>query len=194
MPGRAYTELFERATDQHGFITQAEAVKAGFSTTTLRNMVRRGVLERVAWGLYRFPAYPHTALDSYREATLWPQPARGILSHDTALELHDLCDVNPSKVHITVPQRYRTNREVPRTYALYRRDLTPRDVTFHDGIAVVTPLRAILDGLERGIGLDLIGQAMGVARRRGLIPRETLVDLEQSLGSTIELLAYGRSF
>jgi predicted transcriptional regulator of viral defense system len=26
-----------------------------------------------------------------------------VISHDTALDLWDLCDVNPAKVHVTVP-------------------------------------------------------------------------------------------
>ncbi len=37
------------------------------------------------------------------EATLWPRGAHGALSHETALDLYGLSDVNPAKIHITVP-------------------------------------------------------------------------------------------
>jgi predicted transcriptional regulator of viral defense system len=42
-------------------------------------------------------------------AALWPA-GRGVLSHDTALELHELCDVNPEKIHLTVPADYQPRR------------------------------------------------------------------------------------
>jgi len=36
------------------------------------------------------------------------------LSHETALDLHDLCDVNPAQIHLTVPAAYRLRRRIPR--------------------------------------------------------------------------------
>jgi predicted transcriptional regulator of viral defense system len=35
-------------------------------------------------------------------AALWPQGIQGVLTHDTALDLWDVSDVNPAKIHITV--------------------------------------------------------------------------------------------
>jgi hypothetical protein len=42
-------------------------------------------------------------------------------------------------------------------------------VTRHEGIPVVTPSRAILDGIERHLGAHLIDQVIDTATRRGLI-------------------------
>jgi predicted transcriptional regulator of viral defense system len=39
---------------------------------------------------------------------------RGTLSHDTALDLHELCDINPAQIHITIPTAYRLQKPVPK--------------------------------------------------------------------------------
>ena len=70
------------------------------------------------------PAIPVTGLDQYMEATLWPRGG-AVLSHDTALDLHELCDVNPAKVHVTVPVAARIRRQAPPAYAVHVRDLDP---------------------------------------------------------------------
>ena len=38
---------------------------------------------------------------------------RGVLSHDTALDLYELCDINPARIHITIPTAYRLPKAVP---------------------------------------------------------------------------------
>ncbi len=40
-------------------------------------------------------------------AALWPKGIQGVLTHDTALDLWDVSDVNPAKTHITVPHGHR---------------------------------------------------------------------------------------
>jgi predicted transcriptional regulator of viral defense system len=101
-------------------------------------------------------------------ATLWPNRL-GVISHDSALDLWDLCDVNPAKIHVTVPKAPRVRRQVPSAYAVHVRSLDEGDVTNVDGIPVVTPLRAILDGIERHLDDRLIRQAIDGAQRRGLL-------------------------
>jgi predicted transcriptional regulator of viral defense system len=81
-------------------------------------MEDRGLLERRRHGLYRVAAMPASSLDPYMEAALWPVGVQGVLSHSTALELHGLSDLMPAKVHITVPRRHRTRRDVPSQYVL----------------------------------------------------------------------------
>ncbi|MGH7506250.1 MAG: type IV toxin-antitoxin system AbiEi family antitoxin domain-containing protein [Longimicrobiales bacterium] len=178
MPGRVYNELLDFAAGQYGYVTTADARALGIDPDRLRTMARRGTIEPIAHGLYRIPAVPATGLDQYMEATLWPHGG-GVLSHDTALDLHDLCDVNPAKVHVTVPARLRINREIPAAFRLHFRDLTDDDVTRHEGIPVVMPLRAIQDGIEAHLGNHLIEQAIESARRRGLIGRHDMRGLRQ---------------
>ncbi len=127
--------------------------------------------------MYRFRAFPPGPLDELMQATLWPRRL-GVISHDSALDLWDLCDVNPPKIHVTVPKSARIRRKAPRLYEIHVRDLDPAEITRVEGIAVVTPMRAILDGLERHLDKRLIGQALDAARRRGLMTKTELAALE----------------
>jgi predicted transcriptional regulator of viral defense system len=181
MPGRIYTKLLELAQERHGYLTPEDVRAAGIDPLRLQDLVRRDLAEHVARGVYRIPLVPPTALDQYMEATLWPQGAQAVLCHETALELHELCDVNPAKIHVTVPERYRVRRAVPPLYVLHHRDLDDRDVTWHEGIPIVTPYRAILDGIEANLGARLIEQAVDTATRRGLLRRDQRVDLQRRL-------------
>ncbi|MEX0816866.1 MAG: type IV toxin-antitoxin system AbiEi family antitoxin domain-containing protein [Gaiellales bacterium] len=181
MPGRVYTQLLELAQDQYGYVTPDDARAAGIDPLRLQDLARRGLAERLGHGLYRIPLVPRTGLDQYMEATLWPQGVHGVLSHETALDLHELSDVNPAKIHLTVPADYRVRRAVPKLYVLHHRDLDDVDVTLHEGIPIVTPYRAILDGIEAHLGPRLLDQAIENATQRGLLPRDQLAELKQRL-------------
>jgi predicted transcriptional regulator of viral defense system len=173
MPGRIYKELLEAANGQYGYVTTDDARADGVDPVQLRVMAHRGLLERVARGVYRFPIVPVTPLDQYMEAVLWPRTT-AVLSHETALDLHGLCDVNPTRIHVTVPADYRLRRDVSPVYQLHERDLDESDIAQHEGIPIVTVFRAILDGIEANIGGHLIEQAVITARRRGLLAPEEL--------------------
>jgi predicted transcriptional regulator of viral defense system len=168
VPGRTYLQLLDVANDQFGYVTAEDARELGVDPVQLRLMHHRGSLDRVALGVYRFPPVPVTELDQYMEAVLWTRTA-AVLSHETALDLHDVCDINPAKIHLTVPTRYRLRRDLPVMYRLHRRSLDAGDVTRHEGIPIVTVRRAILDGIDSGVGGHLIDQAIDTARRRGLV-------------------------
>lgn len=177
MPGSAFLRLTDIANDNYGLITVTAAREVGVSPVRLAQMGLRGQLERVAQGLYRVPTHPRSPLDPYMEAALWPHGG-GFLSHATALDLLDLSDVNPAKIHITVPTTYRNRRHnKPGAYELHRRDLNPQDVMRHEGIPMVTAYRAILDGIEGGLGPALIDQAIDNAKKRGLISAPQVAEL-----------------
>lgn len=166
-------ELLEVAAGQYGYVTTNDARTRDVDPVQLRIMGHRGLLEHVAHGVYRFPVVPATALDQYMAAVLWPRTTTA-LSHETALDLHDLCDVNPARIHLTVPAGYRLRREAPAAYQFHHRDLDSADVTLHEGIPIVTVYRAICDGIEAKLGRHLIDQAIDTARRRGLLTPEEL--------------------
>jgi predicted transcriptional regulator of viral defense system len=168
MPGRVYTQLLDLAQDQHGYLRTEDVRDAGFDPKRLVDYERRGVAERVAYGVYRMKAVPPDDLDEYMRAALWPMGA-GVLSHDTALDLYGLCDINPACIEVTVPCCYRTHRAVPALYRLYPRDLDAGQVGLLRGLPIVAPLRAILDGIESDVRGELIEQAIQTAERQGLI-------------------------
>ena len=177
MPGKVYKRLFELATDQYGFVTTDDARELGIDPHRLVVMASRGDLRRVSHGLYRFGLIPSTMFDQMMEATLWPRRL-GVISHQTALDLWALCDVNPAKIDVTVPKIAKIRRAVPAAYRVHVRDLVAEDVTRREGIPVVGVKRAILDGIETHLAPHLIGQAIDTARARGLLSGPDLGELE----------------
>jgi predicted transcriptional regulator of viral defense system len=177
MPGRIYNILHERATEQCGYITTRDADELGVDPQRLQVMKQRGVVTPVSRGVFRFPDVPAGALDQYAEATLWPLEVQGVLSHATALDLHALCDINPIRIDISVPARFRTIRTPPKVLRVHREDVPERDVTWHEGLPIVTVWRAILGGIEQHVGWNLIEQAIDTARRTGRLTAEQADEL-----------------
>lgn len=186
MPGRVYSPLLEFATDQYGFVSTDDARRLDISPRRLKLLAERGSLTRIARGLYRFPAevVPISPLDQYMEATLWPG-GRGVISHETALAVYELSDVNPSKVHVTVPRGYRMrSREVPAVFAFHRADLAEVELARFEGIPIVTPQRAIRDAHAGHLGPALIGQAIDDGERKGLLAPAQAKVMREELGLT----------
>lgn len=173
MAGRIQRELWDVAVDQYGYVTSTDARRLGINTVELGKLAARGQIEHVSYGIYRFPQLPVTPLDSYMLATLWAN-GRGVLSHDTALDLHDLCDINPSKLHITVPGR-RPERQGGEQYVVHSEPLDEDEVTRHEAIPIVTVAKAIAQGISSGVSTHLLTQALRTAQDRGAItPAEHL--------------------
>ncbi|MBI3179490.1 MAG: type IV toxin-antitoxin system AbiEi family antitoxin domain-containing protein, partial [Deltaproteobacteria bacterium] len=180
MPGRVWEKAFAVAIEQYGYVTFADLERLGGDPVRLRQWHQHGKIERAGHGIYRFPQIPVTPLDPYMLATLWPA-GRGVLSHETALDLHDLCDVNPDKIHITLPPNYRPRRRGGVGYVLHRESLHEDAVTRHQGIPVVTPAVAIRQALDGATPRQLVRQAIETARRTGRVPKRVLDKLASRL-------------
>jgi predicted transcriptional regulator of viral defense system len=167
MPGSIYIALTEVANEQHGFITPDDARELGINPINLVRMAERGQLERRGNSVYRFPLFPPGRLDPYMEATLWPRGVEGVLSHETALDLFELSDVHPGKIHITVPQAHRIRRNSPAQYRIHREDLPREQVTRYEGIPIVTPAHAIYQTYHTHLSPALIAQAIDHGERNG---------------------------
>jgi hypothetical protein len=73
---------------------------------------------------------------------LVPEPERGnrgVYSHHTALRLHDLSDLNPAKLHMTVPTAFRRNSDIPDILVLHYADLPESDVKTAQGFKCSRP-------------------------------------------------------
>jgi predicted transcriptional regulator of viral defense system len=182
MPTDRFNELAELAADRFGFVTLADTRAVGYRDSSVAEMARRGRLERVSQGVYRIPFMPGGQLAPYMEAALWPVGVQGALSHETALDLWEVSDVNPAKIHITVPSAHRTQREVPASYVVHRENLDAGEVSEIEGVPVVTLERAIRDCAADGVGLDLIEQAVRNGRDRGLLTADQAAALTADLG------------
>ncbi len=183
MPGRVFTELAEIAGDNHGYVTTDDARAQGIAPINLSRMAQRNVLERRATGVYRLPLTPPGPLDAYVEATLWPQRGvRGVLSGESALDLYELSDVNPTKIHVTLPLGYRVRRQVPAAYRLHQEDLDPADVTLFEGIPIVTSAKAIRQAAAEHLGDALVAQAVDHGESNGRLTRKQAAELRRELG------------
>jgi len=144
-------------------------------------LARRGSIEHVGRGIYRFPELAGDQLAQYQEALVRFPGA--VLTHDTALLLHDLADVNPRRVHVTLSKAFRARKAIPAWMEIHRADIGPADVTDHDGLAIATPARAIIDAIEADLGQRFVDQAIETARRRNLMTSREEQAVEQALAT-----------
>lgn len=180
MTGRIQAQLWEVALDQYGYVTSGDARRLGINVVELGKLSHRGQLERVGYGIYRFAQLPVTALHEYMLATLWAG-GRGVLSHDTALDLYELSDINPAKVHLTVPNGYRPRRGDGDLYTVHHEMLDSGQIRRFEGIPIVTPPTAIDQAIGSAVPAHLVRQALETARGRGLVTAAEHADLASGL-------------
>ncbi len=168
-------ELWDVAVDQYGYVTALDAHQLGAAVVELGKLAARGKLTRVAYGLYRFPEWPAGSRDHLMEAVLWTRDPEAALSHDTALDVYELSDINPGRIHVTVPRRSKPlrRRQTPAAYTLHYEDLAPSQRGYWEQIPTVTVPTAIDQCISSGVRPDLIRQAITQAREQGLIDPQT---------------------
>lgn len=181
--GAALRILNEYAAGQWGMVTAAQAAGLGVERATLTRMVAAGLLEHVMRGVYGIPAAlttPHLAeravwlrLDT-RPA--WERPLDGtdaMISHQSAAAVHDLGDLVPAEIELTVPRR-RTTRDPAVRLRVGR--LTERDVATVDGLPVTTVERTVLDLLADHTDGSHVGDVLAAALDRRLVDLDQLGD------------------
>jgi predicted transcriptional regulator of viral defense system len=180
MAGRykeAARRLYEIAQSQQGFFTAKQATRAGFAEKTHAYHVKVRNWIREHRGIYRLTDFPTAERPDLMLWYLWSQNRQevpeGTYSHDTALSLHELSDIMPSKLHMTIPKHFRRNSGIPGILVFHRADLAEGDLQEMHGMRVTRPLRTILDLLQTGhVDRNLIRQAIYEAMRRGLISKK----------------------
>ena len=176
----AARRLFEFAEQQQGFFTTKQAKVAGFAENTHPYHVQAGNWLRERRGIYRLALYPASDRPDLVLWALWSrnrnEEVDGIYSHDTALSLYDLSDLNPAKLHMTVPTHFRRNSEIPGILVLHYADLPEDDVQTAQGYRFTRPLRTILDLIEAAtVERNFIRQALRQAVDRGLVTRQQIL-------------------
>lgn len=156
----AQETLWGVALNQHGFVTLADTRRLGISDAAVAMLARRRKVERVATGVYRFPGYPATSNAPYMQAVLWAGDSRACLSHDTALAAYEVSDINPDRVHLTVPLARRIRRSGGELYTVHHADLADSEVGWWDEIPTVTLAEAIRQCIDSGVPTYLLRQAL----------------------------------
>lgn len=177
-----WDSLFGVAQSQAGYFTTKQATHAGYSPQLLAYFKNKKV-ERIRRGIYRLVHFPASDHEDLVVFWLWSERA-GVFSHETALALHDLSDVLPGKVHLTLPATWRRRRlRVPSGLVLHFSNLDGSDRTSFEAVPVTVPLRTVRDCIDADVAPILVGQAIHQARRRGLITAAEATQLRDELRS-----------
>ena len=176
--------LFGSVEGQQGYFTAKQAADAGYQLGSQAHHVKSGNWVRVERGIYRLARFPQSNEEQLVIYHLWSRnragAPEGVYSHQTALSIHELSDVNPSKLHMTVPPTFRRTSITPKILVLHRASLDEKDVLQRHGFAVTRPLRAITDlAVAESVSRDIIEQALREGRQRGLITEREISELRQ---------------
>ena len=166
--------LFAVAEGQQGYFTSKQATNAGYQLGSQAHHVKSGNWARVERGIYRLTRFPQSPEEQLVIYALWSRNREGrpegVYSHQTALSIHELSDVNPAKLHMTVPVAFRRTAKTPNVLVLHRSNLDQKDIELRQGFAVIRPLRTIADlAVAESTARGLVQQALMEGRRSGVI-------------------------
>ncbi|SIN78509.1 Transcriptional regulator, predicted component of viral defense system [Singulisphaera sp. GP187] len=168
--------LFSKAVEQGGYFTAKQAKEVGYGYPHLDYHLRVGNFERVDHGLYRLPTVPIGEHDELVRLTLWSRnqgdEPQAVVSHESALVFHELSELLPSTIHLTVPPKFR--KKAPPCCVLHRATLQPTDVEEHQGFWTTTSLRTLLDVAESDTSQEQLAKAVADALARGLVRKKSL--------------------
>ena len=168
--------LFAQAIGQGGYFTAKQAHEAGYGYGHLEYHTSVRNFERVEHGLYRLPSVPPGEHDDLIRLSLWSRNQKdepqAVVSHDSALVLHDLGELLPEKIHLTVPPGFR--KHSPPECVLHQAVLAPEEIEAWAGFRVTTPTRTLLDAAAGNLGQEQLAKAVSDALSRGLVRRRRL--------------------
>lgn len=170
--------LLAKVQEQGGYFTAKQAKESGYDYPHLEYHVSTGSFERVEHGLYRLTSVVPGESDDLIRLSLWSRnrddEPQAVVSHESALVLHDLTELLPKETHVTVPPRFR--KHPPEGCVIHKSILRSGDVEEWTGFRVTTPLRTLLDVAAGAINEDQLEKAVADALTRGLVRRRKLVE------------------
>ncbi|MGH2533366.1 MAG: type IV toxin-antitoxin system AbiEi family antitoxin domain-containing protein [Thermomicrobiales bacterium] len=187
-----HTCLFAAASEQHGYFTAAQARACGFTRFLLAKHAETGRFIRIRRGLYRLRDYPSSPREEVVAAWLAVGKDVAVVSHESALDLLELSNVIPNRIHLTVPRSKRHLPDLPGV-AIHTttRPLNPLDVAVRDGIRLTSPTRTILDAAEAGTAPNQIEMAIRQAVEQGLATRRQLEQGARERSKRVNQLVVG---
>lgn len=164
------------ANNQGGYFTTKQAIEAGYGYKHLDYHETAGNFERVEHGLYRLPTVPPAEHDDLIRLSLWSRNQKdepqAVVSHESALVLHELTELLPDRIHLIVPRTFR--KPAPKGCVLHKSVLAADEIEEREGFRVTTPLRTLLDAAASGVSAEQLAKAVKDAIDRGLVRRAKL--------------------
>ena len=178
----SWNRLYEIASAQQGYFSTQQAAGAGYSSQLLGKHLRSGRVMRARRGVYRLVHFPPGDHEELVTLWLWSEQA-GVFSHQTALALHELSDVLPARVHLTLPLSWQARRlRVPPGVRRHHAELPPTDRAWIGAVPVTTPGRTLLDMAAGPSSPEVLHKALDDARARGLLAAEVVEQVARALG------------
>ena len=175
-------KLFEIASFQQGYFTAKQAIRSGFSYRMHTHYKQNGEWLEIDRGIFRLAQFPNSPDEDYVRWSLWSRDRDGqpqaIISHESALSIHDLSDVMPSKIHFTVPPGFR--KKAPKGCFIHRERIPNDEKEQREGFFVTNPLRTIIDSAESNLSIYYLEQAIQQACDRGMLQIIDIVSAEMS--------------
>lgn len=177
----AWQALYDVAASQEGLFTTRQAAAAGYSDPLLAHHQKAGRIARIRRGIYRLVHFPAGEHEDLVAAWLWAESA-AVLSHQTALSLHDLSDSLPAQIHLTLPTAWQQRRlRVPKGLVLHYAGVTNKERTWTGAVPATSVRRTLDDCAHSGVAPDLLRQAARQALTRGLVAKSDLKEVEKAL-------------
>lgn len=176
-------QLAALAGTQSGYFTAAQALSIGYSYPAQSYHHNRGNWSRVDHGLYRLPEWPVGAHDDLVRWHLWSR-LRAVVSHESALSVYELGEVNPARIHLTVPPSF--HQKSPDA-VFYTDSLPESDVQQRHGFKITSPLRTLLDVAAGDLDEDQVRRSIREAVESGFVSRRDLLRRADSFGSRAAL-------
>ncbi|WP_326637446.1 hypothetical protein OG884_27050 [Streptosporangium sp. NBC_01755] len=186
---------------QWGLVTTRQAVQNGVSNLDMTRLTQDGVLNRVAYGVYRVSGSPAGPLTELRAAWLMLEPqteadlrgiGAGVVSHGSAAVVHGVGDFTDEVHEFTRERRGRSRRPDVR---IHSRPIGPESVVWVDQLPVTSIPRLIddlladrhdgqhvahvlTDSLDRGLSTpEEVAETINHhAAAYGVTPAETFLD------------------
>ena len=176
-----WNRLYEMASGQEGHFTTQQAGEAGYSPQLLRKHIQAGRVVRVRRGVYRLVHFPAGEHEDLVVIWLWSE-RQGVFSHQTALSLHGLSDVLPSKIHLSVPTSWSSRRlRVPAGVIVHHADVAKGERSWFGAVPATSPSRTLEDCSRDKISPELLRQAAHDALARGLVGKRDLGEVRRAL-------------
>lgn len=175
-------KLFEIASTQQGYFTAKQAIRARFSYRMHTHYKQNGEWLGIDRGVFRLAQFPNSPDEDYVRWSLWSRDRDGqpqaVISHESALSIHDLSDIMPSKIHLTVPPGFR--KKAPKGCVIHRGGISDDEKEQREGFFVTNPLRTIIDSAESNCSIDYLEQAIQEACDKGIIQIIDIVSAKMS--------------
>lgn len=94
-------KVLELMINNNGILKTKDLCNNQINTVILTRLVKKGIIERVAKGLY----IDSSKIEDSYYIFQYKCP-KAIFSHETALYFHDLTDRTPTEIMVTVPSKY----------------------------------------------------------------------------------------